>query len=196
MSAHSNLKSSWSPRSGKHRLSTSSAVSMTEISRSGDAESVYSTAGQYISSTEIAEERTIMVYHPHAVTFCELSTSEGPIICVDQIVEPTNIEFSTKFRSSVDVSRMISNGDLVAKINDNEIDSNVTLSQFQQLLDDAFKSAKNKPVRITVLKTSYRKKGRLAEASTVKNALKWKEEQQGIQWIVSFVDVACFGFFA
>ena len=153
---------------------------MQEISRSDDnGSSVYSAAGQFVSSNELAEERTILVYHPHAVSFCALSTSEGAMICVDEIVEPTNIEFSTKFRSSVDVSRMISSGDLVSKINDNEIEPNIPLPQFQQLLDDEFKSTKNKPVRISILKTSYRKKGRLAEASTVKNALRWKAEQQG-----------------
>lgn len=137
-------------------------------------------------NNELMEERTIMVYHPHAISFEELKTDNGTVITVLEIVEPTNIELVTKFRSSVDLTRLISKGDLVCKINDRYIEPNTPYDQFQSLLDEEFKKAKNQPVSITVLKTSYKKSGKLRQAATVQNALKWKAEQEGIpcKWLI------------
>ena len=132
------------------------------------------------SNGELMEERTIMVYHPHAISFEEHKTHDGTVITVLEIIEPTNLELVTKFRSSVDLSRLISKGDMVCKVNEQYIDPNTPFDQFQSILDAEFKKAKNQPVSITVLKTSYKKHGKLKNASTVRNALKWKAEQEGI----------------
>ena len=134
--------------------------------------------------SELAEERTIMVYHPHALSFEEHKTFDGTVITILEIIEPKNIEFSTKFRSSVDVSRLVSRGDLVCKVNEEYIEPNTRFADFEKFLDAEFKKAKNKPVSITVLKTSFKKHGKLRQAETVKNALKWKEEQEGIRYAI------------
>lgn len=144
-----------------------------------NASRVSLTSGSSLHNNELMEERTIMVYHPHAISFQEHKTDDGSVITVLEIIEPTNIELVTKFRSSVDLTRLISKGDMVCKINDEYIQPNTSFDAFQSLLDEEFKKAKNQPVSITILKTSYKKHGKLKHAATVRNALKWKAEQEG-----------------
>eukprot|EP01084_Bolivina_argentea_P158302 275766_1 len=132
-------------------------------------------------SNNLTEERTIMVYHPHAISFTEYITSRGSsVIIISEIIEPTNIEFSTKFRSSVDVSRLVSCGDLVCKINNKYIEPNTSFYRFENILNSEFKrGGTNKPVSITIIKrSSLPKYGKLNKATTVLNALKWKSEQE------------------
>eukprot|EP01084_Bolivina_argentea_P229510 387340_1 len=129
--------------------------------------------------SELLETRVFLITNPDAISFEECKTDDGTIITVNEIIEPSNVTLpTTKYRSSIDISRLISRGDYVWKVNEQQIEPNHSLTDFQRILQDEYQKHSNQPISISILKTSQKQHGSLASAPTIRNALKWKSDQE------------------